>query len=235
MDASHQYPVFLSLAGRHCLVAGLGAVGVRKLRGLLVANVASVLALDIRLPAELSGSAQRLLQSPRVAFSQGHCQMADIAASFLVFACTGSTAENLRIATMCRGAGVLCNTVTDPQAGSFILPAVARCGTLYAAISTSGQSPHLAKVWRKELEEWLAPRERLVWLLGRLRPLVQSLGLSQAENAALFERIATSPILGWLNNDADIDKCHEWLKSELPKSLTGRLSKIFSEYAHVFA
>lgn len=136
---------------------------------------------------------------------------------------------------MCNLRKVLCNSVTEPQNSSFILPAVARAGSLSAAISTSGQSPRLARLWRQELEAWLMSKERLAWLLGRLRPLVQSLKLPQAENAAIFARIIDSPIPAWLEHSDDVDKCAKWLKNELPKDLSGHISQIFSEYKHVFA
>ena len=43
------YPLFLDLSGLHCLVAGLGGVGSRKLQGLLQCAPASILALDLSL------------------------------------------------------------------------------------------------------------------------------------------------------------------------------------------
>lgn len=234
MYSSHSYPIFLSLAHRHCLIAGLGPVGQRKLAGLLGNNVGSVLVRELRPYEELEPQARDLLRDPRVSFGPGSCGASDIKASFMVFACAAA-AENRRIAQLCQEFGILCDSATEPENGSFILPATARRGFLCAAISTGGQSPHLARIWRRELEDWLEPRQRLAWLMGRLRPLILDLGLPQPENARLMALIAASPLPRWLNSPGDIDKCHEWLKTRLPASAANRLARIFSEYAHAFA
>lgn len=216
-------------------MAGLGAVGLRKLSGLLANGVGAVTARDTRPFLELDHSVQAALKDPRVIFRQGQCSASDIADNLLVFACTGSEEENRRIAGLCRDLGVLCNCASAPQESGFILPSVARGRNLCCAISTCGQSPYLAKIWKNELEAWLEPHERLAWLLGRLRPLVLALNLSQRENAALFERIAASPLAAWLDSMDNIDKCHEWLKSELPAGIAGHLPQIFSEFVHAFS
>ncbi len=52
------YPLFLDLSGLHCLVAGLGGVGSRKLQGLLHCAPASILALDMEAPSA-AGAALR--------------------------------------------------------------------------------------------------------------------------------------------------------------------------------
>ncbi|WP_302514079.1 NAD(P)-dependent oxidoreductase, partial [uncultured Desulfovibrio sp.] len=61
------YPLFLDLSGLHCLVAGLGGVGSRKLQGLLQCAPASILALDMEAPA---AGLLPLLERPCVRFEQ---------------------------------------------------------------------------------------------------------------------------------------------------------------------
>lgn len=234
MNSSHPYPVFLSLAGRLCVVAGLGSVGRRKLASLLAANADNVLALDGRPLPSLDPKAQALVKDKRVRFENRSFTAEDAAASFLVFAATSDTQENERIADLCRKSGALCNCVTAPQDGDFILPATARQGSLCAALSTAGQSPLLASQWRLELEDWLKPREKLAWLLGRLRAPVLALGNEQAFNSAIFRKIAESPVPHWLMH-GDLDHCQDWLKSELPENLHPEINAIFSEFADVFA
>ena len=89
------YPIFISLSGIRCLVVGLGQVGQRKLSGLLACNPASVLVLDPAGPAtESAPEAAELLRDPRVHFERRACETADLNGCGLVFAATGSAAEN---------------------------------------------------------------------------------------------------------------------------------------------
>ena len=150
------YPIFISLTGIHCLVVGLGQVGQRKLSGLLACGPASVLVLDLAEPAT---EVAALLSDPRVRFERRSCTQADLQGRALVFAATGSAAENSRIATLCAGAGILCNSASNPEEGCFQGPAVARHAPLAAALSTGGASPALARRWIASGVGCVAPLE----------------------------------------------------------------------------
>lgn len=234
MTSANPYPVFLALNEHKCVVVGLGGVGCRKLAGLLASRAQNVLALDLRPKAELSIEAAQLLKDARIKFENRCFTKEDASSSFLVFAATYDCEENLRIAQLCRETRTLCNCITDPAAGSFILPATARKGNLCAALSTAGQSPYLASQWRLELEDWLRPREKMAWLMGRIRAPLLALGNEHSHNSAIFRKIAESPIPHWLEHD-DLLHCEEWLKTELPPELHQELALIFAEYAHAFA
>ncbi|WP_300882852.1 bifunctional precorrin-2 dehydrogenase/sirohydrochlorin ferrochelatase [uncultured Desulfovibrio sp.] len=206
------YPLFLSLEGRRCLVAGLGDVGRRKLAGLLACGPASVLVLDTR-------RAEQLSDAP-----------ADVRDRTLVFAATGNAGENARIAALCREAGILCNCASAPDLGAFSVPAVARRDGLAAALSTGGASPALARRWRHELEHWLAPRARMVRLMGRLRPLVLALHAETGQNTRLFRALAASPLQNWLA-EGDLESCRRWLLAELPPVLHVHIAELLDDLA----
>jgi len=145
------YPMFVSLEGRACLVVGAGQVGLRKIETLADCGAASVLVVDKNPPDEALG---QLLARPglrsRLCFVQRDFEEADLDGMFLAIASTSSPAVNQRISELCRERGVLCNIVDQPEACSFIVPALVRRGDLTLAISTGGQSPALAKRIRKE-------------------------------------------------------------------------------------
>lgn len=222
------YPIFLSLEGRACLVAGLGGVGRRKLEGLLACGPASVLVLDILRVEDLSAEAAALLTDPRACFESRTCTPADVQGRALVFAATGSAVENARIAALCREANVLCNCASAPELGAFSVPAVARQDGLAAALSTGGASPALARRWRRELEGWLAPRARMVLLMGRLRPLVLALHAETGQNTELFRRVASSPLQHWLA-EGDLQSCRQWLLAELPPVLHVHIAELLDD------
>lgn len=222
------YPLFLSLEGRHCLLAGLGEVGRRKLSGLLRCAPASVLVLDTAAAAAATPEAVSLLAHEQVRFENRACAPEDVQGRALVFAATGDALENARIAALCREAAVPCNCASAPELGSFLVPAVARRAGLAAALSTGGASPALARRWRSELELWLAPRARMACLMGRLRPLVLALNRETGQNAQLFRRLAASPLQQWLGT-GDMQRCRQWLLAELPPALHAHLAELLDD------
>lgn len=219
------YPVFLSLANQHCLVAGLGEVGLRKLSHLLDCKPASVLALDTNAPSE---KALPLLEKHRVRFERRTCSPEDIPGKILVFAATGSKKENSRIAGLCLKMGVLCNCAAPPDLGNVFLPAVARQGRLAAALSTGGASPALARQWRDELNAWLTPRRRSVCLLGHLRPLLLDLPDHAGKYKKILQKLAAPPLQRLLG-DGDVKSCQTWLAAELPAELHAHIAPLLAE------
>lgn len=234
MNSTSHYPVFLSLAGKRCVVAGLGEVGLRKLGGLLATDAAGILALDSRPIEKLRPEFLNLLEDERVSYECRAFEEDDARQSFLAFAATSDAVENDRIADLCRRWKTLCNCATAPEEGDFILPATARQGSLCAALSTGGQSPLLARQWRLELEDWLKPREKLVWLMGRLRGPILALGNEHSHNSTIFRKIVESPVPLWLES-GEIDRASAWLADALPESLHPELALVFNEFKDVFA
>lgn len=233
MNSTVLYPLFLNLRDARCVVVGLGAVGCRKLAGLLAAGASEILALDMVPEADLSSQARQLLRDGHVIYEQRSFAPCDALASRLVFAATSDKAENLRIAALCREARAFCNCATEPGAGDFLVPSVARSGQLCAALSTAGQSPALAAKWRAELAQWLGPREKFAWLLGRLRQPILELNLDSSQNRAIFRELAISPISDWLEKN-DTNQCRQWLQAALPCELEPAINNILVEYANVF-
>ncbi|MDO5483353.1 MAG: bifunctional precorrin-2 dehydrogenase/sirohydrochlorin ferrochelatase [Desulfovibrionaceae bacterium] len=227
-DSAPAYPIFLSLAHCRCLVAGLGEVGQRKLAGLLACQPAAVLALDIVPYEALSPEAKSLLAHECVSYACRPCELADITSSDLVFAATGNPEENLRIADFCRQANVWCNCASAPEAGTVTLPAVARHEGLAVALSTGGASPALSRRWRHELENWLAPRARMVRFMRALRPLVLAMKADTRQNTALFRLIAASPLQEWLAAGKKA-QCRQWLLKHLPATLHAHIAELLDD------
>ncbi|MBU1040672.1 MAG: bifunctional precorrin-2 dehydrogenase/sirohydrochlorin ferrochelatase [Proteobacteria bacterium] len=199
------YPMFVSLADRACLVVGAGQVGLRKIETLADCNAASILVVDQNPPDEALG---QLLTRPGIGFAQRDFQESDLDGVFLAIASTSSPMVNQRISDLCRERGVLCNIVDQPEACSFIVPATVRRGDLTLAISTGGQSPALAKRIRKDLQEAFGQEYALFLdLMGRLRPLILSLGLDTRVNTEIFRALVGSRLLEALRlGDAELAK-----------------------------
>ena len=194
------YPLFLDLSGLHCLVAGLGGVGSRKLQGLLHCAPASILALDMEAPA---AELRPLLEQPCVRFEQRSFRDDDLDGRQLVFAATGNAEVNRHIALLCR----------EPL-----------------ALSTGGASPALSRRWKGELTTWLEARQKMVRLMGRLRPMVLALHDETGHNTALFRALAQSPLQDHLQQ-GDRQACLRCLQALLPPKLHDRIPELLDVIA----
>lgn len=231
MLAEFAYPVFLSLRDKKCLVCGFGSVGRRKARGVLAAG-AHVLALDPFFKDPPKPEMDAFINVGKFTLEKRPCEEADIRNSLLVFAASSDRQENLRIAELCHKHAILCNCATEPDLGGFIVPAVARCHNLQAALSTGGASPLLAGQWRCELEKWLEPRAAIAWLMGRLRPMLVTADCRT--NAEKFQMMASSPLAQWLDK-GNLDACADWLAANFDCISRERINRVLAEFKDVFA
>jgi cobalt-precorrin 5A hydrolase/precorrin-3B C17-methyltransferase len=148
------YPITLTnLRGTLVVVVGGGAVGERKLRGLLAAGAAVRLISPVVTPA-----LRALADSGEITWHARPYQPGDLAGARLVFAATDQRAVNAQVADTAAALGLLCNVADDPRAGDFHLPAVYREPGLLVAVSTEGASPTRAKQLRDQIGAWLADR-----------------------------------------------------------------------------
>ena len=146
------YPITLTnLRDAPVVVVGGGAVGERKLRGLLTVGAA------VRLisPAVTSGL-RALADSGAITWHARPYQPGDLAGARLVFAATDQRAVNAQIAGDAAALGLLCNVADDPRGGDFHLPAAYRAPGLLVTVSTAGTNPARAKRLRDQIAAWLS-------------------------------------------------------------------------------
>lgn len=217
------YPISLSLEGKRCLVVGGGGVGWRKLATLLSCSPAEVLVLETAEPSvELRG----LLEHPAALLTRRGFEESDLDDRILVVIATGDRECNARIAQSCRERGVLCNVVDAPEEGDFIVPAHICLGDLVVTVSTSGQSPALARAIRQDLQEYLALRyENFLTVMGRLRPLVLGLRVSTGENTELFRALVASDLANSLQ-EKDLARARAVLVQLLPPPLHSMIDEV---------
>lgn len=119
------YPVALKLAGRRCLVVGRGAEAEARTRALLEAG-ADVLQRETFALADLEGVWL-------VVLAEQDAELAE------------------RIDRACEERRIFYAAVDDPRVGSYSHLALARAGTVVAAIGTNGEAPALARRLRELL------------------------------------------------------------------------------------
>lgn len=227
------FPINLNLRAQKVLVVGAGAVGLRKAASLLACNPAELLLMDLRpLPGE-ELKKLRDINAPddnRLVFEQAEPDESHIIGRSLVFACTSSREANHKVAELCRCHNILCNVADSPSEGDFIVPAHFEHNGLSLSVSTSGQSPALARYLRQELESFVSLRfSRLLTLMSKLRPMLLELGLESAQNAEIFRALVRSDLPEFLNK-AELDEASLILHQYLPDQLHSRIGELLHDF-----
>jgi siroheme synthase-like protein len=139
------YPVVLDLNAVRVLVVGAGAVAARKVAGLAAAGAV------VRVVApEVSAAMAAELDAGHVdALERRSFRPCDLDGVRLVVTATGDDVDHA-VAAAATAAGIWVNAADRPDECSFILPAIARHGSVSIAVSTDGASPALARRLRDE-------------------------------------------------------------------------------------
>lgn len=175
------FPFFVDLEGREGLVAGGGAVALRKIQTLLPYGPRLTVAAPEILPEIEALPGLTLL---RRAFAP-----AMLEGKRFVAAATDSREANREIAALCRERGILVNAADDKDQCTFLFPALVRRGDLTVGISTSGASPSAA-AWVKRRVSERIPEDfgELLDYLASLRPVVRE-RVAEERRAAAFSRL----------------------------------------------
>lgn len=188
-ETSSLFPMFVKLQGRRVLVVGAGRVGEPKIRSLLETGAC------IRVVAlEASEAVREWSRSGLVVLEERGFASGDLDGVFLAVIATSRRELNEIAYTEARKRGVLCNVVDVPEQCDFYYPAVVQRGDLQIAISTSGQSPALARRLREQLELQFGPGYA-EWVsdLGKTRRAILKSGLSQEQKRELLMSLAARP------------------------------------------
>ncbi len=146
------YLVALDLAGRHCVVIGGGEIASRRVGQLLDAG-ARVTVVAEHLDAAVAACAAR----GDVAWVRRAYRTGDVDGAAVAFNTETDRGVEARVRNDARRAHVLLNTHDRPDACDFASPALVRRGRLQIAVSTSGDSPHVAATVRGRLESLFGP------------------------------------------------------------------------------
>ena len=185
------YPIMLDLRGKRAVVVGGGQVAERKIETLL-RNEAEVCVVA----QELNSDLKMHVAAGKVKWIGKEYDEQDLNGACLVITATDNPDLNRQVSGDAKRKGILINAVDQPEDCSFIVPSILRRGDLLIAISTSGNSPMLAKKIRRTLEEQFGQEYALFLnLMGRLRKEILAKGFSQDENRRIFQRLVDSPIL----------------------------------------
>jgi uroporphyrin-III C-methyltransferase/precorrin-2 dehydrogenase/sirohydrochlorin ferrochelatase len=191
------FPICLDLAGKRCLVIGVGAEAERKAAALrrAGAHVASL-----------------------TEFSAG-----DLDGCVLVIAADVDRALAEAVSRAARERGILVNVSDRPELCSFIMPAVIDRAPVMLAISTGGASPMLARRLREMLDA-IVPRRlgALAALAGEFRVRARQRIPDPAARRTFWDRQLAGPVAR-LALAGEQDAARRRLESALQASTDGRV------------
>lgn len=146
------FPLFLKLTGRRVLLVGAGVVATEKLRHLLEAGATvTVVAPDV---------AAAIAAQPVTIVRRGF-EPADLDDAWLVVA-AAPRVVNRAVADAAAERRIFVNAVDDPASASAYAAAVLRREQLTIAISTAGEAPAMAGLFREALDA-LIPGDLKAW------------------------------------------------------------------------
>lgn len=177
------FPMFIDLKDQPVLVAGGGSVALRKLQKLApYGPKITVTAPDI-LP--------EIVAMPEIGLCRREFQEDDLkSCPVMVIAATNDKTVNHEISRLCKEKRIPVNVADDPEACSFLFPALVQQGNFSAGISTGGASPVAAIHFKERLQDQLPENldEILSWLEAQ-RPLLKASIPQQSRRAGAFRRL----------------------------------------------
>ncbi|MGA8740796.1 MAG: siroheme synthase CysG [Terracidiphilus sp.] len=179
-------PIFLKLDGRPGLLVGAGNVALEKVQTLLTTGIR----LRVIAP-EGKPEIEQIASEGKLEWIQRRFVPADLDGTFLAIAATDNVEVNATVYHEAVQRGILVNSVDDPPHCDFYFGSVVRRGDLQIAISTAGESPAVAQLLRREIDELLA-EDLGLWLkdIGQLRREILTAYPPGDDRKALLHRLA---------------------------------------------
>lgn len=211
------YPVILKLKGIKCLIVGGGKVGERKAKWLIGEK-----ALVHLISRKVSPWFEDMIKNNKIVWLSEEYNESFLEGISIVFAATDDRELNSLITRDALRRGLWCNSITNPDEGNLVLPAVFRRGKLTISVSTDGASPYLARLIRDSMADVFdADWDRSLYYLDNLRKAIQTIipGYNE-ERLELFRQLARIAF-----EDLRENKEFEVVKKNIEKLLSLRFSE----------
>lgn len=183
-------PIFIDVKDQSCLVIGGGEIATRKIKLLLQAG-AKVLVVSPEIDAQLID----YVTQGKITHYAEYFQPDHLNGVVLVIAATDDHAVNLRASELARRQHIPINVVDNPGLCSFIMPSIVDRSPIIIAVSSSGQSPILARLLRAHLETIIPHAySRLAVIAGKFRQQVKQHFTQPKKRRLFWEKILQGPM-----------------------------------------
>ncbi|HZZ00125.1 MAG TPA: hydroxymethylbilane synthase [Candidatus Baltobacteraceae bacterium] len=182
-------PISLRPDGRRAVIVGGGSVASRKAESLAAAGF-PIFVVAPRIDART----RELIARNGGDAAERAYDSSDVAGAALIVAATNRDEINARVVGDARAAGVLVCDASDGERGDFIMPAVARAGSVTIAIATGGTAPAFSKRIAAEVAQRFGPEySRAAETLAHMRVYAKTV-LAADERRAVLQALAELPI-----------------------------------------
>ncbi|QYZ78330.1 bifunctional precorrin-2 dehydrogenase/sirohydrochlorin ferrochelatase [Methanofollis formosanus] len=193
-------PLIIDLAGRHVVIFGGGAVGLRK--ATYFCREAEVTVVSRSFLPEFSGLDVRCLEADLSDMDDDALAVL-LDGAFLVVAATSDEETNNHIGRTAREAGALFNNARG-DGGDTLIPSVVRGEEYLIAVSTGGASPAVPRFLREHLEAAYPYLDAMIRVEARLRDALKQTVPDQAKRAAVLRAVLHDPdAWTWLADGED--------------------------------
>ncbi|MDH3280231.1 MAG: siroheme synthase CysG [Gammaproteobacteria bacterium] len=213
-----QFPVFLNLQNRPCLVVGGGEVAARKVRLLRGAGACVTVISPTLCPA-----LEEMVASQMLAVEARRFRADDLGSYVLIVAATGEAKLNEEISVMAKQRNIPVNVVDQPKLCTFTVPSIVDRDPVVIAVSTGGASPVLARLLRARLETLVpASYGKLAELVAGFRQQVRERFSGTERRRRFWEEVLQGPVAELLLSGRE-DSAREALQQAIEESTIGPL------------
>jgi uroporphyrin-III C-methyltransferase/precorrin-2 dehydrogenase/sirohydrochlorin ferrochelatase len=215
-------PVSLRLKDQPVVLVGAGTVAARKARLLLSAGAnLTVVAPDI------TPLLEQMLQDSGGIWQQSRYRETDLHGQKLVVAATPDPEVNQRVHRDAVALNVPINVVDAPELCTFIFPSIVDRAPLTIAVSSSGESPVLARFLRRKIESMVpAAYGSLAQFAGRLRERVKRQLPADTPRRLFWEQLIEGAI-GEQVLAGNLERAEELLEERLADTADLRQGEVY--------
>ncbi|MFC1496894.1 bifunctional precorrin-2 dehydrogenase/sirohydrochlorin ferrochelatase [Verrucomicrobiota bacterium] len=187
------FPINMDIAEKKVLIVGGGQVASRKAKSLLACGaIVTIVSPEFCTPLTRMKKVNRICRKYR---------KSDLKNASIVICATDSKNVNCKVSEHAKEKGIPINVVDQPDLCTFTVPSTVSRGELLITISTGGGSPALSRRIREKMEKEITDiHAKHLSLLKKIRPKVQSSGLSEKERMRLLKKMASDKIQNRLKN-----------------------------------
>lgn len=205
------FPLFAKLNQRPVLVVGGGEVAHRKMIMLLKAGA------QVNVVAQtLNQEVKQLHENQQINWLASEFVPEQLARVFLVVAATDDPQLNQAVFQAAEQHQRLCNVVDAPELCSYITPSVIDRSPLQIAISSDGQAPVLARLWREKLEAYLPQHlGAMAAQAGQWRQRIRQCISSMTQRRVFWEKVFAHPQFNVLHEQGHTAAAEQLLQAIL--------------------